>query len=769
MQRYLYRYLCFALLFFTLAGLQAQVKGISYTIAPGANYTWFNNRAGLNEAFMVGGRVGLGFGEYVELRGLYFRTVNGTLDLGAFDVNTTEFDNSDVDLARYGAELKLNIGRGKLLPYLLVGGGVQDVGRQGLENAQNIFGTAGLGLTLAATDRFNFSIEGSYLAYRFNAVRNLLDQAERDLEGLDLEGFQADNLGNWSIGANLGIYLGGRKPGELSDIDRAYLNTFGNGIKGLRIPFEAEFANVNFDNSLNYRDAWFAGLRAGVDIGPYVGLRAFYLQGMDDNSISFNFDDLAMYGADLRLNLGRAGRGFTPFVTLGGGRINVQDGYVGRDDESANSQGFASGGGGLSFQLAKSLRLNGSYRILLTSREEFGEISNTDQLTSSNMWSLGLNLAFGNSPDPDRLVNNVVQDSLDRQAEEYDERIARIRAKQQQKTQEMREKYENRIGELEDDLNIAMEANDFERADSLRMARDQARLIVAELEDQQNWSKRSTNRNADNTDTDVRYFASPNGSNPYGATTMYGPTNNNQPRAYQNPNQQTRLTLTYGQVLDLVRAATGSQPTVNNYYQDPYGSSTPARSNTGNFDGVNESTRGMRNRASQPTDRQRAEMNELRKELSRMRDEANRNNDRNNADRYQRMLDYTYDLDQNASSYPNGSKRELGGQMYLGTDPYGRQKRKMPDYRTPDANNSTPSYDADGNLIDPGTMRNIKGFDPDAKQPKADLPNQVQPSGNTPQGRSTGSTNPQRPRPNTPSVKPESGNYKPYDKDGTQR
>ncbi len=346
MNQSLYKFISVAVFALLLtSSLYGQVAGISYSLAPSATYTWYNNRAGLNDAFMVGGRLGISFGQYVELRGLYLQTIDQQIDFGGFEIDTDEFDNTDVDLARYGAELKLNLSRGSFLPYLLLGGGVQDVGRDGLQNAKNIYGTAGLGLTLSANDRFTFSVEGKYLAYRFDAVRNLLDQTERDLNNIGDGDFSADELGNYTLGANLAFYIGGQDPDEITDIDRAYLNAFGNGFSGLRIPIAAQLSRIEWADEVSYRDTWLGGANLGVDFGPYVGLRAYYLQGMSDDNINFDFDDLAVYGGDLRLNLGRVGTGFTPFIMLGGGRINVQDGYVGRTDTSnVSSQSFAQRG-----------------------------------------------------------------------------------------------------------------------------------------------------------------------------------------------------------------------------------------------------------------------------------------------------------------------------------------------------------------------------------------------------------------------------------------
>ncbi|PHI18974.1 hypothetical protein CEQ90_15145 [Lewinellaceae bacterium SD302] len=702
--------------FFLFSSLVAQVKGISYTISPGANYTWFNNRAGLSEAFMVGGRLGIGFGEYVELRGLYYQTIGGDLDLGGFDIDVDDFDDTSVDLARYGAELKLNIGRGKLLPYLLLGGGVQDVGRNGLDDAQNIYGTGGLGLTLAATDRFVFSVEGQYLAYRFNAVRNLLNEAERDLNGLDLEDFNADDLGNFTVGANVAFYLGGRKPGTLSEIDQAYLNAFGNGIRGLRIPFELDVAHVDFDNSLAYDDAWFAGLRAGIDFGPYIGLRAFYMLGMDDNSFNFKFDDLAMYGLDVRLNLSRAGTGFTPFAILGGGRINVQDGYEGRDDRTANSQGFASGGLGLSFPLAKTLRINGAYKILLTSQEELGEISSTDQLTSSNVFSVGLNLSFGKSAKPDNLVENMIQDSIDYQAE-------RMRAERKENMRMMRARYESQIADLEIELNQALEAQDEVTANNARQRRDQARAILLELDEQEAWANRYEQRfeNLGDYQMLARPGATGRGSNDTGLTMngMSSARPNNyagvrSPQPYQS--EQPTMELTFEQILELVRAANPQQGAQNVYYGYP--PATESDTEPQNTSVIAPRKLPPSNRSSAPfTAADQRDFNDLRSDLEAMRQRELDFGNTAEADRYQRLIDRTYQMETYLQSAPAQLTEEKES-IFMGTDNNGLPLRELPEYNIPKVDSSGTTNSQPESQSDPAVIRRINGFDYDAELPE---------------------------------------------------
>lgn len=467
-----------------LTPLSAQVRGISYTVAPAAEYTWYNKSSGLNEAVQVGGMLGIGFGEFVELRALYAQTIDQKIDLSAFEVDESLLDNRDVDLSRYGGELKLNLSRGKFLPFLTVGAGVQDIGRTDLESSQNIYASAGLGLTLSASDRFTFNLEGKNVSYSYNAIGDLLNEAERTAQNLGGSEFTLDRFGNWSVGANLELYLGGRRPGELSEIDEAYLNTFSNG-SGLRLPLEVNLARVEFDDALPYRDTWMGGGNIGIDIGPYIGLRAFYLRAMQEDQVQLDFDPLAMYGGDIRLNLNRASRGVRPFLTLGGGYLDVNDEYIGRENQAVTSQGFATGGLGLILGLGRQLRLNGSIKSLLISDVDIEDLNTPSEISTSWMYTAGLEFSFGgNRPDPDAVVEERIENELSDQREQLRTRIQEQQRANQRERERLKQRYELRIAELEKRLNQAYNADTLNTELTVTLLREieEADAVLTELD-----------------------------------------------------------------------------------------------------------------------------------------------------------------------------------------------------------------------------------------------------------------------------------------------
>ncbi len=485
-------YLLLPLLLLFVGTAYGQVRGVSYTVAPSASYTWFDAESGLDDAFMFGGRLGFGFGEYVELRATYLQTVDQQTNFAGLDLNIdSTFANQGVDLSRYGAELKLNIGRGTLLPYLLLGGGIQSTERDGLEAAENIFGTLGLGLTLSAADRYAFGVEGKYIAYSGNTVRNLFNEIERQANDLNLDDFNSDQVGTYSVAANLQFYLGGRRPGQLSAIDQKYLENFQGGISGLSVPVEFGLAQVDWDDALMYRDAYFAGGTAGFSFGPLISLRGFYYRGMTEDEINFDFDDISLYGGDFRFNLTQASSGIVPYLTVGGGYIDLASGYndaaLAEGETPASSQGFASGGGGIYLKFGERVRLNGGVRALLTSGADLEDLNSTEQLTTSTMYTAGLGFTLGgnNRDNPNVVRESTLEERLAAQQSQFDRRADSIRLENQLELEELRNRYQDTIALLDEELIDALEAGDVRTAAVIKAEREEAYAIVEEVQGRQ--------------------------------------------------------------------------------------------------------------------------------------------------------------------------------------------------------------------------------------------------------------------------------------------
>ena len=385
------------------SSLNAQVNGLSYTLSPSVEYNLFNDQSGIANGFLGGAQLGFGFGQLVELRGLYLQGFDLTTDINRFGVDVgegidTSFMGSPVDLQRYGAEIKVNLGKSALSPFLVAGTGIQSIALEGEDANKQIYLSGGLGLQLAIADRYTITLQGLRNSYRSNAVQQLLGDDELNTLGLDPAEFDDTDYSSWAGRASLLLYLGGRRPGDVSDTDRAYAEQFE---RGFSLAIEPTVSKMDFNDVLPFRDTYLAGAFAGFDFGPLIGVRGFYLQAMEDGSRT-KFDNLAVIGGEARFRFGD-NKGLTPFFSVGGGQIRPGDDYEGTGNGTLSNQAFASGGGGLNLSLGTIGNLTAYGKTMLTSSEEITEISTVDAV--NNSWSYGVSLNFliggANSPDDD--------------------------------------------------------------------------------------------------------------------------------------------------------------------------------------------------------------------------------------------------------------------------------------------------------------------------------------------------------------------------------
>ncbi|RMG88524.1 MAG: hypothetical protein D6714_00560, partial [Bacteroidetes bacterium] len=282
--------------------------------------------------------------------------------------------------------------------------------------------------------------------------------------------FGVEDLRNWSLSASLQFYLGGRRPGQMSELDELYFKTFSGGFRSLSVPFEPTLAKINWDDNLPYRDTWMGGGYLGLNFGPYVGVRGFYLRAMNNGEIDLNFDDLAMYGGELRMKLNVA-EGITPYLMVGGGYIDVNADYVAKDSIGAESQPFALGGVGLNIPISPNFKLFGGVRANLTSGQNVEDIATTNDIQTSWMYSFGINLTMGKKAEkPEAIFKSEMEAAIAAREKENEAQANKLKAE-----------YEAKVAELEAQLNEAYAAQDVEKAAEILQEKETAEEIVDEL------------------------------------------------------------------------------------------------------------------------------------------------------------------------------------------------------------------------------------------------------------------------------------------------
>jgi len=475
------------------AKVYSQVQGISYTLSPYAEYNFFNENSGLKDGIMGGIQLGLGFGEYVELRGLYSTSLNGETDLTNFGFEPTEAQIADyipLDLKfrRYGGEMKLNMSRGQFLPYFTIGTGIQSIGIDTMLSEKQIYVNVGAGIKISAGDRYTIGLQVNNTSYNYNALNNLMTLEQRELYGLSDLSLETDRLSNWAVRASLELYIGGRRPGEITAIDRAYLDNFSGGIQGLNIPLDANVSKINFHEDLPYRDAWFAGASLGLNFGPLVGVRGFYMKSFEDK-VGSRFDELSLYGGEARFKLNE-GKGLTPWITIGGGNINASPEYIGLSDTTLvpTNKGFAMGGIGIDLPFSKQINATAFVRNLLTTSNKIGDLSSPDQVVSSLNYGLSLNFSLGKKK---KKISEVKQAAFDEYllANNQDRALA---------AEKLKDQYENRIKELETQVEEAVSNQDAQTVKELTEEKSQAEVILSELNKNEPSSKVNPNNQKTN-------------------------------------------------------------------------------------------------------------------------------------------------------------------------------------------------------------------------------------------------------------------------------
>lgn len=384
---------------FTFGTGHAQVKDISFTISPVGDYLFFDKKAGLNDAFSAGGKIGFGFGEFLELRAVYMQSIGLETNFDAYGLanfNSTLFKSQSVSLKRYGGEIKVNLSSRRFFPYLTLGSGVQKIALKNQEDLSQIYLNTGLGIKTKLTDRIVFTVEGKYHRYNFNAPENLLTPENTIAFDLANNPTKSSSLNNFMLQTSLQFYLGGRKPGEASSLDSTYAYQFKNGLKGTQLIFEPSLNYIAFDKKSSFRDTYLLGLYAGMDFNSYIGIRAFYFRGMANEKISFDFEPFDLYGIELRARLNDA-NGVTPYIILGGGFMNVTKSYEGINNLVAKNQEFAQGGLGLNIPLGKRILISGGVRAMITSGSNVQDLATTDELQTHLMYNAGIKLSLGRS------------------------------------------------------------------------------------------------------------------------------------------------------------------------------------------------------------------------------------------------------------------------------------------------------------------------------------------------------------------------------------
>lgn len=378
----------------------AQVKDISFAVAPTADYVWLPKKTAVTNGFMAGGYVGFGFGRNLELLGSYKHSIGLKSTLDGYDAPaaiSNVFEAKDVSIYRWGGELKGNIPMAySFQPYVTLGSGVQTIKANDLSQNQVYFGL-GIGSKFNLARRLTLNIEAKATHFSLDSRNILYKPTEANTSAYN--SWINNNVEDkshlaWSVGAGLQLYLGGRNPNELTELDQVYTS-----LKGFKVVIEPTLGYLNFSDDSNLRDAYFGGLALGVDFTEYIGVRGYYHRAMKDEKFSADFDKLSIYGGDFLARLNVA-KGVVPYLQIGVGYMKVGDDYVGKVVSNTNTSGiFAKGGVGLAIPLGKRVELFGVANLMYTTRNEdvSSALSSVHKLQSNVFYNAGVRIKLAKS------------------------------------------------------------------------------------------------------------------------------------------------------------------------------------------------------------------------------------------------------------------------------------------------------------------------------------------------------------------------------------
>lgn len=450
-------------LLISLAGFAAiksfgQVQDVSFIITPSAGYNWFDKKTTVEDGFMYGLQAGFGFGRIIELTGSFEQSADLKQRFGDYEGDIAnvlpgfEFQNRNVRVTRIGGQIKANIPARGFAPYILLGTGVQTYERayntEVSYKNENLYGMGGLGFKINLGRRTTLNLEGKGFVHNMNPGSLLYNPNGSSQFDEWINNQERERIFNWGVNAGLQFYLGGSNYDNMTSLDREYYRKFSSGMTGAKFTIAPIGGYVSFNNEAAYKNAFFVGGELGLDFSDYVGIKAYYMHAVDKHHEDFAFDYLGMYGADFvgKLNVSR---GIVPYITVGGGYLNVMDQYDGKNRgsslapvyQAASSSYYAKGGVGVEIPVSKHVDLFGSANVFYTlnnSSTEVTQIVNTKQLYQNTMYTAGLKFKIGKSAD----IESARQDAFDDQFS--DERAA----------------YNRKIKSLEKDLVDAYNNND---------------------------------------------------------------------------------------------------------------------------------------------------------------------------------------------------------------------------------------------------------------------------------------------------------------------
>lgn len=446
---------------------KAQVKGVSFTLSPVAEYQWWNKNINLENGKFWGAKAGFGFGQHFELSALYEQSFNekGRLRKSVFDIPSDweeKLPGQKVKISRLGGDMKISLLRNTwITPFVTGGAGVQyfrydpflsDMTEKYKE--EQVYLSWGAGLSVNITPRMNISLQAKDMVFNMDAANRFLFPAKRN---------KTKRMHNWAAMASVNVYLGGQNPQKKTGMTPSMRDALTSGfVHGIKFVAEPGMAYVSFKDNDTFDDQWFLGGAVGMDFNSMVGVRAFYYQATKKPSkLDLHFNNkLSMYGVNFVTKLNQT-RGIAPYLNFGAGYLQTKKGFLSElnNDDFQRKHLFGLLGVGIELPMSKYLSVFGSGNAMLMSNNiDPKNVTHTSQVKANMMYKAGIRLNLG-AP-------------VKSYAKQYAAQVEAERRRQNEQINEMREAYVHKM----DSLNVQLETARVEN-DTLKMKAVQAQRL----------------------------------------------------------------------------------------------------------------------------------------------------------------------------------------------------------------------------------------------------------------------------------------------------
>ncbi|HEU0301166.1 MAG TPA: hypothetical protein VFR37_17000 [Longimicrobium sp.] len=153
------------------------------------------------------------------------------------------------------------------------------------------------------------------------------------------------------------------------------------------LPVEIFVGRMEFADEFRLADQDLAGARLGVDLADFFGISGFYWRGVneDHNGVA----PVQAFGGEVQLNL-NSGRGVTPFLVGGLGRVDFMDGFTDVDGNQPEDRTAGIVGGGARLDLGRVGLVAAARSYLFETSDSIGDdLRSNLQLTAGVSFRLG--------------------------------------------------------------------------------------------------------------------------------------------------------------------------------------------------------------------------------------------------------------------------------------------------------------------------------------------------------------------------------------------